>query len=148
MLIVVIALFAFAKLKADQIVDDVNQIVNPTSGATVSSECAAMMAPLTDVLTDLDSRLNVGLNFSAYSEKVADARVAYDRLPITDLDARCVTLVAQLEEDAFNAYVRAYNTWNDCIGDIDCSNDSIESELQTEWSRATDLLTTVRSRLP
>jgi hypothetical protein len=106
------------------------------------------MAPLTDTLTDLDSRLNVGLNFTAYSEKVADARVAYDRIPMSDLDSTCIRLIAQPEEDAFNAYVRAYNTWNDCIGDIDCSNDTIESELQAEWSNATDLLTTVRSRLP
>jgi hypothetical protein len=138
----------FAKLRSDQILDDVNQIVNPTSGATVSRECADAVAPFTEALTDLDSRLNVGLNFGAYSEKVADARVAYDRLPISELDTACITLVAQPEEDAFNAYVRAYNTWNDCVGDVDCSNDSIESKLQAEWSKATDLLTTVRSRLP
>jgi hypothetical protein len=36
-----------------------------------------------------------------------------------------------------NAYTRAYNTWNDCIGDINCSNDSIDSKLQADWAKAT-----------
>lgn len=118
----------------------------PASGVSVA--CKTTLQPFTDSLTELDSRLAVGLNFSEYSDKVGAAKVAYDRLPFSSLDTTCVSQVGALEEDAFNDYVHAYNTWNDCVGKVGCSNDSIKSSLQGDWSKATDLLTTVRSRLP
>lgn len=100
------------------------------------------------MLFELDSRLNVGMNFQAYSEKVADARVAYDRLKFSEMDADCIIGAAQPSEKAMNAYIRAYTTWNDCIGETDCDNDSIKPELQAEWSTATALLAEVKARLP
>ncbi len=46
-----------------------------------------------------------------------------------------------------NAYINAYNVWNDCIGDIDCDNDSITPELQAEWADATELIQEARDGL-
>jgi hypothetical protein len=114
----------------------------------VSESCAEAMSGLTDALTELDSRLSVGMAFSAYSDKVAAARVAYDRVDFDEMDTDCILGVGKPEEDAFNAYVRAYNLWNDCIGDTSCSTAAIESELQAEWSTATSLLVGVKGRLP
>jgi hypothetical protein len=36
--------------------------------------------------------------------------------------------------------VKAYNIWNNCIEDIDCSNDSIKRRLQKHWAMATRLI--------
>jgi hypothetical protein len=126
----------------------VSPVSTPPPANGVSTACKTTLQPFTDALTELDSRLSVGLSFSEYSDKVGAAKVAYDRLPIGSLDATCINQVGSLEEDAYNDYVHAYNTWNDCISKIGCSNDSIKSSLQDDWSKATDLLTTVKSRLP
>lgn len=108
--------------------------------AVVPVNCPDEMVEFVEALQDLDSRLNVGLNFQAYSERVGDARVAYDRIDIDELGSGCVEHVGAPAEDAMNAYIDAYNTWNDCIGDIDCDNDSITPDLQAEWADATELV--------
>lgn len=100
-----------------------------------------------EALEDLDSRLNVGLNFANYSERVGDIRVAYDRIGFEDLGAGCIEHVGVHAEDAMNAYIRANNVWNDCISDIDCTNDSIRADLQAEWADATDLIVKARDGL-
>lgn len=102
-----------------------------------ASACTDELAPLLGSLEELDSRLSVGLSFSDYSERVGDARVAYDALDFASLSPDCIKGPGVQLEKALNSYQRAYTTWNDCIGDIDCSNDSIQGELQREWARAT-----------
>jgi hypothetical protein len=113
----------------------------------VPINCPDEVIELVETLEDLDSRLSVGLNFSAYSERVGDARVAYDRIDVGDLDSGCIEHVGAPAEDAMNAYINAYNVWNDCIGDIDCDNDSITPELQAEWADATELIQEARDGL-
>jgi len=110
-------------------------------------DCPDEVVEFVETLEDLDSRLNVGLNFQAYSERVGDSRVAYDRIDIQDLGSGCIDHVGSPAEDAMNAYIRAYNTWNDCIGDIDCDNDSITPDLQAEWAEATELVEDARAGL-
>jgi hypothetical protein len=39
-------------------------------------------------------------------------------------------------ERALNLYVQAGNTWNNCIGNLDCSLDDIEPQLQRRWAAA------------
>lgn len=138
------------RMQVDQIVGNVESAIGATfapAAAPVSAACKAAMRPFVDQLQELNSRLSVGLNFSDYSERVGDARVAYDAIDIPSLDQSCLTLVGGPAEDAFNAYVRAYNTWNNCIDDIDCDNDKIRPKLQDEWAKATEILTTLRTRL-
>lgn len=98
--------------------------------------CVEQLGDLHEALTDLDSRLSVGLNFSAYSDKVGDARVAYDRIDFDSLDPVCTLLAGVQLEKALNSYTRAYNRWNTCIGDYECDTDSINGSLQKEWARA------------
>lgn len=120
----------------------------PTSAPGLSDECIRQIGPLVSTLEDLNSRLAVGLSFSDYSTRVGDVRVAYDRIDANKLDSLCISLVGKPGEDAFNAYVTAYNTWNDCIGNVDCSTDSIDSQLQAQWSIATNLITQIKALLP
>jgi hypothetical protein len=116
--------------------------------AIVSAECVEELQGLLDELTDLNSRLGVGLNFSAYSERVGDVRVEYDRVDFEDLDPLCITEIGVPLEDAMNAYVEAYTAWNDCIGDTDCENDSVTPTLQKHWAEATEFLDAAERGLP
>jgi hypothetical protein len=109
----------------------------------VYTECRQVMQPLDDKLADLGSRLNVGLDFEAYSSKVGDAQVAYDRVgrqiktdPVSD---GCSTDVGERLEGALNAYIAAYNTWNNCVNDVNCTFDKGSPALkkaQAKWLRA------------
>ena len=119
----------------------------PTSAAALSDECVREVGPFISALEDLDSRLTVGLSFSDYSTRVGDVRVAYDRIDIPKLDAVCITLVGAPGEDAYNDYVAAYNTWNDCINNVDCSNDTITPQLQAQWAKATTTIAEIRAAM-
>jgi hypothetical protein len=103
----------------------------------IDEACAGQVGPLVTQLSELDSRLNVGLNFERYSNFVSDAQVAYDKIPIGELSPDYVNRVGVPAERAFNAYVKAYNIWNNCIGNINCDNDSITPRLQARWAKAT-----------
>lgn len=120
----------------------------PPPPDSVSSDCATALADLTDALFELDSRLNVGLSFAAYSEKLADARVAYDKVKFENLDGDCIRGAGQPAEKAMNEYIKAYTTWNDCIKKIGCDTDSVTPELQGHWTTSTTTLAEVKKRLP
>ena len=108
--------------------------------AVVAVNCPDEMSDFIAALQELDSRLNVGMNFQEYSERVGDARVAYDKIDVEDLDDSCIEHVGVPAEDAMNAYIDANSTWNECISDPDCTNDSITAELQSKWAEATELI--------
>jgi hypothetical protein len=102
--------------------------------------CSNELAGLQDALSEVDSRLSVGLNYESYSTAVADVRVAYDRV---DFDALgeggldCLGKVAVRLERALNQYVDAYEVWNRCFEDFDCDVDSVQPQMQAHWAKAT-----------
>lgn len=109
----------------------------------VYKECSDATTPLDTALGDLNSRLSVGLPFAEYSNKVGDVRVAYDALvKIVDgpgVSAECLSGVATIQEKAFNNYVDAYDVWNKCVQDYNCSFDDGSDALkqaQANWSKA------------
>lgn len=110
--------------------------------------CAEQLGDLHTALSDLDSRLSVGLSFQDYSERVGDVRVAYDAIDYTALDPACTLGVGIQLEKATNSYIRAYTRWNNCIEDLDCSTDSIDKELQRNWARATRQIENAELVLP
>ena len=114
----------------------------------VSVACVDSVGPFVEALQDLNSRLNVGLNQAAYSEKVGDVRVAYDRIDWTEVEALCITQVGKPAEDAFNAYVRANSAWSKCLQARNCNYDKVRPRLQKEWASATELLDAIEKRLP
>lgn len=104
--------------------------------------CSATFSGLQDSLSELDSRLSVGLDYEDYGRAVADARVAYDkidfqhlRIPYDD-SLRCLGGVGVPLERALNQYTAAYERWDTCFGDYSCDVDSIKPELQAHWSKA------------
>lgn len=97
--------------------------------------CKRRTAPILRELNDLGSRLDVGLAFAEYGEQVGDISVAYSRLRPGSLGSECLKVAVPLET-AYRKYAEAYNVWNDCIGDLGCSTDSIEPQLQSKWLEA------------
>ena len=106
------------------------------SAATVAVNCRSDLGPLMKSLRNTGSRLNVGLVFADYSTQVGQISVAYDRIPFNRMDYECISTVGIQAEKAFGAYTDAYNEWNDCISDLYCDMDSIDSELQDKWAKA------------
>jgi hypothetical protein len=105
---------------------------------------------LVDALDELDARLDVGLNFSDYSERVGDVSVAYNRVDfeaVGGYGSSCLATAILLEE-AFNKYIGAKNRWNDCITDPDCTNESIERGQQADWEDASEKLDEARATFP
>lgn len=117
------------------------QAEQPTEGTTSTEPvsdplCEEQVGAFVTALQELDSRLNVGMNFERYSETVSDLQVAYDQLPVGEMTPECLDQVAVPAERAFNAYIRAYNVWNRCVSNIDCTNASIKKRLQRQWANA------------
>lgn len=115
--------------------------------AAVAVTCRQQVSALLRALRATESRLNVGMTFADYGGQVGDISVFYDKMPINRMDFECVSGPGVQAEKAFNSYQRAYNTWNDCIGDFDCDTDSINPELQKEWAKASRQITRARSAL-
>jgi hypothetical protein len=100
------------------------------------AKCKQAVGPLLAELHELDSRLDVGLNYDEYTDKVGDISVAYDGAAADIGGAECLAGVGVPAERALNQYVKASNVWGDCFEDINCDDDSIESTLQSHWTKA------------
>lgn len=110
-------------------------------------ECADTTAPLEKKLSDLNSRVSVGLQFQDYTTRVGTARVAYDgvvkQMKSNGISQRCLTAVGEPLESSLNAFVTAGNTWNKCVTDYNCSLDKGSASLtsmQKSWVKATRML--------
>jgi hypothetical protein len=131
------------------------------------AECEKVIAPFMDEVNELDSRLDIGLAYTAYSEHVADANVAYDRIDLNsdilrdDSDhAKNCRQAARAGESALNSYVKAQQTWQKCAFDdgvyihnecgkcvVDCDGDDIAPLLRGNWSDAHRSLAAARRYL-
>lgn len=117
---------------------------------TLSAECADELEGVMEALEQMKARLDIGLNRAAYSERLGDISVAYNRLDATELAGMgpaCISTAATLE-DAYNAYITASNEWSDCFNRTGCTLDSIESSLQEHWAEASDLIDEARQAFP
>lgn len=105
-------------------------------------QCTATLTDLQDALTELDSRLSVGLNYENYGTKVADASVAYDRTDMSALTENpdCLTGVGIYLERALNQYIKADATWDGCFDDIYCDMEDVQPDMQVRWGKATRAL--------
>jgi hypothetical protein len=104
--------------------------------AAVADRCQSHLGRFLAALEDLHSRLEVGINYENYLSKVGDVRAAYDQIPFKGIDVRCLGRVGVPAEDALNDYADAGETWSNCIGDFNCSMDSIDPQLQSKWTSA------------
>jgi hypothetical protein len=103
--------------------------------------CERHLGPLLQKLHNIDSRLTIGMTQSEYSTALGDAQIVYDRIRFAAMELDCVSAVGVPAENAFNLYIRANNTWSDCIADLYCDIDAdAMPQIQERWTKATVLL--------
>jgi hypothetical protein len=119
---------------------DATATVDPSISESLDPACADATQGLYDALFEIDSRLDVGMVIGDYRERVGDAQVAYDRTGIDDLAQACKLLVGDPLRRVLNEYIAAQGRWSDCISDLGCRTSSIETSLQTRWSRASSIM--------
>ncbi len=110
-------------------------------GVTAQEVCTQQLKDFSAALHNLDSRLGVGLSFAEYGTAVADAKVANDSVPLSELDAGCLN-TATLEVAAFDQYVKAFGEWNRCVGHLlTCNFDQqVKPHVQRRWASASRFL--------
>lgn len=100
-------------------------------------DCHGLMDDLVQELTDLDSKISVGMVYADYTESVRDVSVAYGRIDIDELEPSCLKHVALDAEKAVNRYSQAAEVWGDAIeGGYPVS----ESQLQDKWASGSRLI--------
>jgi hypothetical protein len=116
--------------------------------AAARAQCQTQTEGLISAEEDLEGRLSgAGLTEADYLSRVGDVSAAYQQTPTKQMQLDCLTDVGVPAESAMNAYVSAANTWNNCISDFSCSQDSIDPELQAQWSKASSELSDAKSGL-
>lgn len=98
----------------------------------VYNTVAAEIEPLMTALTEVDARLNVGLNYADYGEMIGDVAVAYAGVDIDVLVEFGGLEVGAKLEAAYNTYNDAAQLWNDNLLDYA----SIETRMQKKWTAA------------
>lgn len=114
--------------------------------ATAYAKCEANIGEFVNALSDLDSRLDVGLTFADYSRRLGDVRVAYNKIDVNSEDLGCLEAGVPAES-ALNFYSKAHETWNDCIKSLSCDTDSIDPQLQADWAKASPKVSTAVAKL-
>lgn len=113
-----------------------------------AQECSDRLTPFLDALQEIDSRLNVGLQYAEYGEKLGDARVKYDRIDSEGLSPTCLRSVGTKLENAYNRYLEALHIWERCIDDYGCDFKSdAQPKLRDKWTAAGDELSEAQTAL-
>jgi hypothetical protein len=100
-------------------------------------ECENSMGSFRSEIKELDGRLDVGLSYDEYGTKVGDVSAAYNQSDFGD-NLDCLSTVGFPLESALNQYRRAFQIWNECFEDFDCDPDSVTSDLQGHWLKASN----------
>jgi hypothetical protein len=99
-------------------------------------QCQEQTEEFLDELSELNSRLGVGVQFDTYLDLVGDVRVEYDQVDFNGMDFTCLQEVGIPAEAALKRYSEAAKIWNRCITDLGCDFDSVKPKLQAKWAQA------------
>jgi len=117
-----------------------------TLQAAALLDCEGEVAPFLDSLSELNSRLSVGVQFDEYLTQIGNVRVEYDKVAADGLETTCLKKVGRPAERGLRLYSKAADEWNDCIQDFNCDVDSIG--LEQTWLRAGLQVDIARAALP
>jgi hypothetical protein len=116
--------------------------------AAARAQCQSQTAGLLSAEEDLAGRLSgAGLTEADYLTRVGNIAAAYGQTPFKQIQLSCLENVATPAENARNAYVRAASTWNNCVTDFNCTESSIDGQLQLQWVQASAQLNRAKSGL-
>ena len=104
--------------------------------------CQAAIGGFVTALQDLNARLNVGVVYADYGNKVGDISAAHARID-TGAEALqnedCLNIVTE-GESAFESYAKANEIWTHCIqsagADPNCVRPKMLSRLRAQWNDA------------
>lgn len=99
--------------------------------------CQQQLGDLLHAEQQLDSRLDIGLTYDDYGNRLGDVQVEYKQVPFKQLGDTCTAEVGVPAENALNEYVKSENIWTKCFDDPDCDDSSIKDSLRQHWSKAT-----------
>ncbi len=116
-------------------------------GPTPAQRCRSQLGGFLAAMDRLRERLVVGVSYRQYIGELQAVRSYYEKLPIEELRAGCLSGAAATAERSFNTYLEAANAWSDCVEVPGCQAISIEGELQRRWRRGAKLLSGAESEL-
>lgn len=108
--------------------------------------CKAQIGPLIHTLADLNGHLEVGMNYSEYTQRVGNVQVAYNEIPFKSLSLRCLRAGSQAEK-ALNDHLAASSYWNECVESLTCTDSTKKRVLQAKWAGAGTDLASAEARM-
>jgi hypothetical protein len=111
----------------------------PASRGKHAGSTAACSSHLTGFLDQLDRlrrSLVVGVSYEQYVSELGTVRRSYEQVPVAKLDLACVSGPADSAEQSFDSYLRAANTWGNCVSESGCETSALEPKLRRKWQIA------------
>ncbi len=109
------------------------------AAAVDARKCEQQAGDFLRELEGLESRVILGVAYVDYLERVNEARLAYQRIPVDALDLACVEVAAPAER-VLTTHLEAAEVWTKCVRDRDCGNASILPKLRRKWEKASTQL--------
>ncbi|WP_370246401.1 hypothetical protein [Nocardioides sp.] len=106
--------------------------------ATRLEVCEDELQESYDSLSELDSRLDVGVTQSDFGGFVGDAQVLFDQIDSDVVEANSCAAYEEMEA-AIAIYIATNSAWNDCIFDDYCDPDT-DLSLGSDWVTASEHL--------
>jgi len=91
--------------------------------------CSYQLRGLVNALTEIDGRLNSGINLPTYSAYLGNAEAAYSKVPWGRTYGSCLTYVGLPAQRALNYYGYASNIWM-------CWSNQCYQARQRDWANA------------
>lgn len=115
--------------------------------AAVDERCRQQVGGFLEAMATLRERLVSGMSYEEYVGEIGIVRAAYDEVPVRQLALPCLSTAGTPAELAFDRYIKAANSWGECIEEAECDAPTIEPVLQKQWRRASLLLDEAQSGL-
>jgi hypothetical protein len=97
-------------------------------------------------VSDLNSDLDVGLNYSEYGQRLRTILRLYHRAPVGPQSVSCTHNVGVPAEHAMNHYSIAYTVWSWCMARLGCDANH-EAQRQRQWSAASAAINRATNKL-
>lgn len=110
----------------------------PARGSTQleTAYCPSTVVAWVNALDDVDTELDFGVTFSRYRTLLEKAERLYKRVRVKTESYSCVQYVGVPAERALNAYIRAYNGWQQCLNNLTCDSPTSDHFRQRQWRTA------------
>ncbi len=99
--------------------------------------CESGAGDMLDAALEIQSRIQLSINYYNYQDLVAEANVAYSDVTAASLDPACNDDVYEPATAAMELYISAEDEWSSCVYDDYCDAGS-DIDVESKWSDATD----------